>query len=64
MSDPCFSLGFISNNVDCDNGTNVAPNIPCKIRYITISSIEEAIPHNIDATVNPITETRKIFLLP
>ena len=42
----------------CDSGTRAAPNTPCSTRNSTICGSVCAMPHSIEATVKPATETR------
>ena len=53
IAEPCCSRGQVSSMMACESGTRNAPNAPCATRYSTISSSDAAIPHSIDATVNP-----------
>jgi hypothetical protein len=54
----------MSSSTDCDSGTRAAPNPPCTKRKSTISYSELAIPHSIEAIVNPTIEVRNRRLTP
>ena len=49
---------------DCANGTRAAPNMPCSTRNSTISSMFWAMPHNIEASVKPVTQISSRSLMP
>ncbi len=51
-------------STDCDSGTKAAPNAPCSTRNSTICVSVCAMPHSIDASVKPVTETRNRRLSP
>jgi len=48
----------------CERGTNPAPKAPWSSRKSTISTSEWAMPHSIDAIVNPTIEVRNTRLTP
>ena len=48
----------------CESGTRAAPNIPCRRRDSTISTRDCDTPQSIEATVKPVTETRRTRLSP
>ena len=50
--------------VPWDKGTSAAPNTPWISRNSTISYSDVAIPHSIEATVNPMIDTRYRFFCP
>ena len=53
-----FNYNELLKRWDCDSGTKAAPKTPCSKRNATISVNDPAMPHSIDATVNPIIEIR------
>ena len=55
---PCFSRGNTLSNEDCDSGMRAAPHAPWIARKITSSGSEVAMPHSIEAMVNPATLIR------
>ncbi len=48
----------------CDMGTSAAPKTPWSRRAATICASETLSPHNAEATVKPITDTRKTLFWP
>jgi hypothetical protein len=64
MARPWRSGGLICNSVACDNGASPAPATPCNARKRTSSPRLVAAPHSAEARVKPMTETRKIYLMP
>ena len=64
MAEPCRSFGLMLSSTVCDSGTSAAPNRPCKTRNSTICTSDWAMPHSIEATVKPATETRNRRLSP
>ena len=56
---PCSSLLLILSSTVCDSGTSDAPNMPCSVRKTTISPRLVAMPHSIEATTKPATDTMK-----
>ena len=61
---PWRSGGLICNRVACDSGISPAPATPCNARKRTSSARLVAAPHSAEASVKPMTETRKIYLMP
>ena len=61
---PWRSGGLICSKVACDNGISPAPARPCNARKMTSSLRLAAAPHSAEAIVKPITETRKMYLMP
>ena len=64
MARPWRSGGLICNSVACDSGTRPAPATPCNARKKTSSPRLVAAPHSAEARVKPMTEARKIYLMP
>ncbi len=61
---PWRSGGLICSKVACDSGINPAPARPCRARKMTSSLRFAAMPHKAEASVKPITEARKMYLIP
>jgi hypothetical protein len=61
---PWRSGGLICKRVACDSGISPAPATPCNARKTTSSPRLVAAPHNAEAIVKPMTEARKIYLMP
>src|SRR5215472_8995391 len=64
MAWPWRSGGLICSSVACDSGTRPAPATPCSARKKTSSPRLVAAPHSAEATVKPMTEPRKTYLIP
>jgi len=64
MACPWRSGGLICKRVACDSGISPAPATPCKARKRTSSPRLVAAPHSAEATVKPMTEIRKMYLMP
>src|SRR4029077_2194620 len=64
MARPWRSGGLICNSVACDNGASPAPATPCNARKRTSSPRLVAAPHSAEAGGKPMTETRKMYLMP
>ncbi len=61
---PWRSGGLICSRVACDSGMSPAPATPCKARNSTSSPRLVAAPHSAEAMVKPMTEARKMCLMP
>ena len=59
MACPWRSGGLICKRVACDSGMRPAPATPCKARKKTSSPRLVAAPHSAEASVKPMTETRR-----
>jgi len=64
MAWPWRSGGLICKRVACDSGISPAPATPCTARKKTSSERLLAAPHSAEASVKPMTETRKMCLMP
>ena len=64
MACPWRSGGLICSRVACDSGIGPAPATPCNARKRTSSPRLVAAPQSAEASVNPMTEIRKICLMP
>src|ERR1700704_2425398 len=64
MAWPWRCGGLICKSVACDSGISPAPATPCRARKNTSSPRLPAAPHSAEASVKPMTETRKIYLMP
>src|SRR4051812_28620772 len=64
MACPWRCGGLICKSVAWDSGISPAPATPCRARKNTSSPRLPAAPQSAEASVKPMTETRKIYLLP
>src|SRR5271166_4802162 len=64
MARPWRSGGLICNSIAWDSGLSPAPATPCTARKKTSSPRLVAAPHSAEVSVKPMTETRKIYLMP
>jgi hypothetical protein len=64
MALPLSCSGKILDIIVCDNGINVAPDMPCNNLNITIWVILVEIPHNAEEITKPIILANKYFFCP